>query len=325
VEERHHRDIFEGVFGGKSSSVVVEVELADGRAGRGEATLLPFWSGEAADASMILLQQVLGPALEGVEAAETAPAARAALAANNFLIWAVEAAALDALGVTATPKPVPVRGLIGRLPPDVAARLAELQTSEGHSRLKVKLTGDLSDDEARLWAVRGAAADAAIVADANEAIDREQLSSYAPVFRETAVAGVEQPCSRLAVLEHGLPPADGWAWVADESVWGYEDALRLRAGPWHTWTLHPGKCRGEDVLRRVAALAEQNGIAVVLGSNVEFGPGAAALCRVAAGLPESDLQRLLGHDLAGPLLVEDWSVSGLRLAGDSIHWKEEGS
>jgi L-alanine-DL-glutamate epimerase-like enolase superfamily enzyme len=322
VAERPHREVFEGVFGGRSSSVVVEVELEDGRVGLGEATLLPGWSGESADASLLLLEHVLSPALIGLDAAGIAEPARSALAANNFLVWAVEAAALDALGARAAEKPVPVRGLIGRVGPETASRLAGVQTEEGHRRLKVKLAGDLGEDEARLRAVRAAAPEAAIVADANEAIAWEELPAYGPIFSETSVAGVEQPCTRIDVLERGLPEPDGWAWVADESIWGYEDALALRDGPWQVWTLHPGKCRGEDVLRRVADVAVDRGIAVVLGSNVEFGPGAAALCRVAAGLPDSDLQLLLGHDLAGPLLVEGWSTDALELNGDEIRWKE---
>jgi L-alanine-DL-glutamate epimerase-like enolase superfamily enzyme len=323
TEQRPHRAVFEGAFGGSSSSVIVEVELADGRVGYGEATLLPFWSGESPRASLLLLEQILRPALEGVEAGAAAAAARTALAANNFLIWAVEAAALDALEIAATPRPVAVRGLIGRLGADTAAELARVQIAEGHRRLKVKLTGNRAEDEARLHAVRDAAPTAVIVADANEAISWEDLPSYAPLFRETSVAGVEQPCARLVVLERGLPDAEGWAWVADESIWGYEDALALGDGPWHAWTLHPGKCRGEDILRQVAEVADGHGIAVVLGSNAEFGPGAAALCRIATTLPESELQKTLGHDLAGPLLVESWSVDGLTLGGGAIHPREE--
>ena len=322
VEERPHREVFEGAFGGRSSSLVVEVELVDGRVGLGEATLLPGWSGESAEASLLLLEHVLGPALVGLAAAGVAEAARVALAANNFLVWAVEAAALDALGARAAAKPVPVRGLIGRVGPETASRLACLQTGEGHRRLKVKLAGGRAEDEARLRAVREAAPDATIVADANESIAWEELPAYGAIFAVTSVDGVEQPCPRIDVLERGLPEPDGWTWVADESIWGYEDALTLRDGPWQAWTLHPGKCRGEDILGRVAEVAADRGIAVVLGSNAEFGPGAAALCRVAAGLPDSDLQLLLGHDLAGPLLVEGWSADGLELAGDEIRWKE---
>src|SRR5262249_23276616 len=157
-------------------------------------------------------------------------------------------------------------------------------------------------------------------ADANESIDRDELPAYAAVFRETAVAGVEQPCPRLVVLERGLPEAEGWLWVADEAIWGYDDALALARGAWDVWTLHPGKCRGEEILRRVAELADRNGIGVVLGSNMEFRAGAAALCRVAASLPASPAQQLLGHDLAGPILLEGWSHAGLALEGDAIRW-----
>jgi L-alanine-DL-glutamate epimerase-like enolase superfamily enzyme len=323
IEERPQKAIFENAFSDMTRSVIVEVELEDGRAGLGEATLLAGWSGEWPRASLVLIEDVLRPALIGVQAESVLEAARAALAANYFLIWAVEAAVLDALGAAHTPRAVPVRGLIGRVGPESAARLAALQVGEGHRRLKVKLAGDRAEDTARLRAVREAAPEAVIVADANESIAFDELPSYAEIFREGGVAGVEQPCPRLVVLERGLPEADGWLWVADESIWGYEDALALRHGPWHVWTLHPGKCRGEDILRRVATLADAHGIGVVLGSNVEFGPGAAALCRVATQLPESPQQELLGHDLAGPVLTEGWSHAGLVLETGAIHWRKE--
>ena len=322
VEERPHREVFEGAFGGRSSSLVVEVELWTAASGWARRRCYPAGPANRPRRRCFCSSTSWAPRSSVLDAAGVAEAARVALAANNFLVWAVEAAALDALGARAAAKPVPVRGLIGRVGPETASRLACLQTGEGHRRLKVKLAGGRAEDEARLRAVREAAPDATIVADANESIAWEELPAYGAIFAVTSVDGVEQPCPRIDVLERGLPEPDGWTWVADESIWGYEDALTLRDGPWQAWTLHPGKCRGEDILGRVAEVAADRGIAVVLGSNAEFGPGAAALCRVAAGLPDLDLQLLLGHDLAGPLLVEGWSADGLELAGDEIRWKE---
>jgi L-alanine-DL-glutamate epimerase-like enolase superfamily enzyme len=316
--EGAHEPMFENAFGGMSRSLIVEVELRNGKAGRGEATLLPGWSGEWPRASEVLLDDVLRPTIVGRHAASVASRARAALAANNFLIWALEAAALDALGVSVPFGALPVRGLVGCVDSVSAARLAASQRASGYQRLKVKLEGAIAEDARRLRAVREAAPTAVIVADANGAIKGPDLESFCAIFRETAVAAVEQPCSRRDVLEGGLPEADGWLWVADESIWTYEDALTLRDGPWHVWTLHPGKSRGEDVLEAIASLASAKDIAVVLGSNVEFGPGVAALCRVAARLPVSEAQLLIGHDLAGPVLIDGWRDSQLVLANGSI-------
>jgi hypothetical protein len=124
---------------------------------------------------------------------------------------------------------------------------------------------------------------------------------------DARVAGREQPCSRTVVLERGLPPAEGWLWVADESIWTVDDALVLRDGPWHVWTLHPSKARGEDATRRIAEVAADRGIACVLGSNSEFGPGAVALHRVAASLPDLPAAELLGHDHACAVLIDGWT------------------
>jgi muconate cycloisomerase len=313
--EAAHRAIFEDVFGGRSRSVVVEVTLDDGRHGEGEATLLPAWSGEEPHASLALMERLIAPTIVGEVADIAADKLRAALAQNGFLVWAIEAAIRDALGVGSSRAAVPVRGLVGRLGPEAAAAIAATQVAEGLTRLKVKLEGDLAADTARLRAVHEAAPRAAIVADANESIDRDVLADYGPVLRETSVVGLEQPCPRTVILERGLPQADGWFWVADESIWTVDDALVLRDGPWHAWTLHPGKARGEDATRRIAEIAADRDIACVLGSNIEFGPGAVALHRVAAALPDLPAVRTLGHDHACAVLIDGWKSDVLSYDG----------
>src|SRR5262245_7253674 len=79
LEEREHRRIFEKSTGieGRSISLIVEVELADGRVGTGEATLFPHWSGEAPRASLALLEDVIRPAVVGRSVDEVADVIRA--------------------------------------------------------------------------------------------------------------------------------------------------------------------------------------------------------------------------------------------------------
>jgi L-alanine-DL-glutamate epimerase-like enolase superfamily enzyme len=303
---------------GEAGSLLVEVELNDGRRGAGEATLLPSWSGEWPAAAQMLLASVLQTAIRGLPARETAAAARAILAANGYLLWALEAAVIDALEPFTMHEPVPVRGLVGPFGPDTSAALAADQFARGFDRIKVKLGGTIAEDDARLRAVRDAVPEALLVADANEAIPYDDLPAYAVLFRETGVAGVEQPCARSVVRKHGLPAADGWLWIADESIWGYEDALSLRSGPWDAWTVHPGKSRGEDALERVAEIADERGIAVIVGSNLHFGPGVPALCRVASALPASPESARLGHDIPAPVVYEGWAHPQVEAAAGSL-------
>jgi L-alanine-DL-glutamate epimerase-like enolase superfamily enzyme len=303
---------------GTAESLVVEIELSDGRRGAGEATLLASWSGEWPAAARLLLDRVVRGAIVGLPAREAAAAARAALAANGYLLWAVDAAVIDALEPLALHAPLPVRGLVGPFGPETSAALAAEQLAGGFERIKVKLSGTIADDDARLRAVRDAVPGAVLVVDANEAIPYDDLPAYAVLFRETGVAGVEQPCARSVVREHGLPAADGWLWIADESIWGHEDALSLRSGPWDAWTVHPGKSRGEDELRRVAEIADERGIAIVVGSNLHFGPGVPALCRVASALPASTESASLGHDIPAPVVYESWAHPQVQVAAGSL-------
>jgi muconate cycloisomerase len=320
IEERRYRPPFGEYLGGFfdqgdcAASLILEIELDDGSRGSGEATLLPAWSGETPCSGLALLDDVLRPAVEGRPAEQAGEEARAALAANGYLLWALEAAIVDALGGTTTTNgPVPIRGLIGPFDPDTSAALAEIQVGQGYRRLKVKLSGTLAEDEARLQAVREAAPEATLIVDANEAIAYSDLSRYAKLVGAMQIAAVEQPCPRADVLERGLPDAEGWLWVADESIWGIEDGLALRSGPWHVWTLHPGKCRGERALGTVVEIACEHGIAVVIGSNLHFDRGVQALCRIASSLPASPIAESLGHDIPAPVVYEAWSDPGVEL------------
>jgi L-alanine-DL-glutamate epimerase-like enolase superfamily enzyme len=312
VETHAYREPFgrylEGFFGppGLACSLLVEAELSEGRRGSGEATLLPSWSGESPAAAERLLD-LLRPVVLDVDAGEAMEAARRALAANGYLLWGLEAALVEAQQPVPEPGSLPLRGLIGPFDPETSARLAAAQAAEGYERVKVKLSGVIAEDDARLRAVRDAAPGVTLIVDANEAIAPAFLPGYYVLFAETRVAGVEQPCPRGAVAERGLPPAGDWLWIADESIWGYEDALALRNGPWHVWTLHPGKSRGEAELRRVTEVAHEHGIATVVGSNLHFGCGVAALRRIAARLPSTPASELLGHDVPAPVVYEGWS------------------
>ena len=214
-------------------------------------------------------------------------------------MWAIEAALRAAAGLGTSDWAVPVRGLVGRLDPLAAAAIAATQVAEGLTRLKVKLNGDLAGDAARLRAVREAAPDAAIVADANEQIDRDLLPDYTPVLRNARVAGLEQPCPRTVVLERGLPrPRAGCG--SPTSRTGRSTTRSFSATAPGT-SGHCIPARRVARTRRVASPRSLPTVAsrpALLGSNSEFGPGAIALHRVAASLPDLPAAELLGHDHA---------------------------
>ena len=112
--------------------------------------------------------------------------------------------------------------------------------------------------------------------------------AYGTSSPETRWPESSNPVRRLTVLERGLPKADGWAWIADESIWGYEEALALRDGPWEAWTLHPGKCRGEDTLRQVTESLTTAGSPSSSAATRSSDPGRRAVPRGDGSCPHHD-------------------------------------
>jgi L-alanine-DL-glutamate epimerase-like enolase superfamily enzyme len=92
--------------------------------------------------------------------------------------------------------------------------------------IKVKLTGDLALDIARIEALRTARPDAWIGVDANQGYEIDGLQALLPVLLATRVAQLEQPLARGR--EQGL---DGFGrplpFVADESALTLDDTPGL--------------------------------------------------------------------------------------------------
>lgn len=299
-------------------SLIVLVELADGRRGEGESTPLATWSGETIEASRTLLDRFLAPCLTGMSVASARENLWSVFAGAPYLLSAIETALANATGSMLTTARVPIRGFIGAVAPAIAAQLAAEQNELGFTVLKVKLTGSLADDRARVRAVRDAAPAATLLVDANEALAPRELDRYARLFVEAHVSGVEQPIPRDAALRLGLPVARGWHWIADESLWGVEDALTQRDGPWDVWTVHSAKARGLARLAKVASIAAESGIALVSGSHMHIAAGVPSVCRIADRFPDSPARRLLADDVCAPVIVADWSYPDVVVGRGSI-------
>ncbi|MDZ3833339.1 MAG: dipeptide epimerase [Sphingopyxis sp.] len=132
--------------------------------------------------------------------------------------------------------------------------------------VKVKLTGDLSDDIARIVAIRTARPDAWIGVDANQGYSIRTLVELLPVLVQARVAQLEQPLPRgreadLDGLKRPLP------FVADESALSTDDTPSL-VGRFDVVNIKLDKCGGLTEALAIARQARKYGIDVMVGNMV---------------------------------------------------------
>jgi L-alanine-DL-glutamate epimerase-like enolase superfamily enzyme len=130
--------------------------------------------------------------------------------------------------------------------------------------LKLKLTGDVELDIARIRAVRAARPDVWIGVDANQGYLRDTLERLIPALVDARVSLLEQPCRRgqeadLDGVDHVVPIA------ADESVLHLGEMDRL-PGRFDVVNIKLDKCGGLTEGLRMAALAREMGLKVMVGN-----------------------------------------------------------
>ena len=130
--------------------------------------------------------------------------------------------------------------------------------------VKVKLTGDLDDDIARVTAIRAARPDAWIGVDANQGYDISGLAGLLPALVEAEVAQLEQPLrrGREADLEGFARPLP---FVADESALSLADTASL-VGRFDVVNIKLDKCGGLTEALAIAKQARSLGLDVMVGN-----------------------------------------------------------
>lgn len=179
--------------------------------------------------------------------------------------------------------------------------------------VKVKLTGDLADDIARVVAIRTARPDAWIGGDANQGYDRATLSELLPVLVSTRVAQLEQPLKRgceadLDGLKRPLP------FAADESALSLADTASL-VGRFDIVNIKLDKCGGLTEGLAIARQAKKLGLDVMvgnmMGTSLSMAPSylLGQLCDIV--------------DLDGPTFLARDRSPGVEYRGGMIHCPAE--
>jgi muconate cycloisomerase len=319
------------------SYVIVELRLANGAEGIGEAATLggPRWSEESVESIKATIDAYLAPALMGVPADRFAAARSrmdAAAKRNNAAKAAIESALFDAVGKTLGVPAVQLLGGAVRESMPVLWTLAsgdpaqEIEEAEKklaarlHDTFKVKIGAQSAEaDLARLRRLAGALAGrAGLIVDANQAWDETTALRCLPVLAELGVRLVEQPLAawNLAGMAR-LRARSTVPLMADECVFSAHDMLDVaRAEAADVVSLKLVKHGGLHATRDVAAVAEAAGIGLYGGCLLESSIGAAAHLQVFAGLREL----AWGCEHFGPqILVEDLVEQPLRFADFQIH------
>jgi len=319
------------------SYVIVELRLANGAEGIGEAATLggPRWSEESVEGIKATIDAYLAPALLGTPA-DRFEAARtrmdAAAKRNNAAKAAVESALFDAVGKTLGVPAVQLLGGTVRESIPVWWTLASGDPAQEIEEAETKLAARLNEtfkvkigarppaaDVARLGRLAEALGNrASLIVDANQAWDESTALRWLPALAELGLRLVEQPlpawnlAGMARLRERSTVPL-----MADESVFSAHDMLDVvRAGSADVVSLKLVKHGGLLATRDVAAVAEAAGIGLYGGCLLESSIGAAAHLQVFAGLREL----AWGCEHFGPqILVEDLVEEPLRFADFRIH------
>lgn len=290
--------------------VIVQLVDDEGRAGLGEASPLPFFTGETAESIKLQLERVFLPALVGCDPFEhdaimaeldrLLPENRSAKCAVDMALYDLRGQILgrpayQQLGGLRRPRGFSVTRAVGILELDETVRMALHWVEHGFRTLKMKIGLDPARDIERVLAVRRAVpADVRIRVDANQGYD---LPTAIRVLRALAdaVEYCEQPVPAwdLAGLRT-IRSETGVAVAVDESVHTLRDLLRvIDAQAADAVVIKLIKCGGLRAAEHLAAVAESARLPVVVVSPFETHVGAAAGVHLAMALPPSGLAQEL--------------------------------
>jgi L-Ala-D/L-Glu epimerase len=284
----------------RAENVVVEVELADGTVGVGEAAPFPAVNGESRAAVLSALAAA-EPALRGLDASRWRPAchaAREALAPTPSALCAVETALLDAftrhLGVSLWKF---FGGAEDHLWTDITLvtgdvdrtrAAAERAARAGFRTLKIKIGGvDVAHDTERLRAVAAAAPECRWVLDGNTALGPDDAVEL--------LQRLGPDRSRIALFEQPTPTGDLEALrqvrartrvpvAADESARSTADVQAIcSASAADVINLKITKSGVLEALD-MAVLARRQGLGLMIGGMVETTLAMTTSACLAAGL-----------------------------------------
>ena len=296
----------------RSDFLLVRVRTSDGVDGYGEVSATPLWSGEDGASARHFIETELAPVLVGQPLAPVGgldAVMDKVLAGNPFTKAGVSIALWDAHARTlGVPLAVALGGPYRTEVPiklslsgngEALERVHAGGVEHGFRAFKVKVGTGVDADVARLAQARALAGeDAFLGVDANGGWSRAEAARAIRELAPHRPAFVEQPLAPDDLVGmHGLR-GQGFPIVADESVFGTADLVRvIRADAADVVSVYVGKSGGPGRAVAMGGIAAAFGLDTLIGSNGEFGIGAAAQLHVACALP--DLATWVPSDIIG--------------------------
>lgn len=297
---------------------IIVVTLSDGRAkGRGEASGV-FFLGETVNG----MRAQIEAARDAIEDWPTREALRFLLppgGARNAVdcaLWELEAAVTGQpvwrLAGLDAPQPLRTTFTLGADSPEAMA-----QGAVGYAQarsIKIKLTGDLALDQARVEAIRAARPDAWLGVDGNQGFVRADLDGLIETLVEQRVSLLEQPLARghereLEGFGSPIPMA------ADESCVSLPD-VAAAVGRFQVINIKLDKCGGLTEGLLMAAKARRLGLGVMVGTMVgtSLATGPGFVLGQVCDLVDLDGPTFLAQDRSPGVVYRDGTV----WAGDEV-------
>ncbi|WP_380878684.1 dipeptide epimerase [Sphingomonas sp. DBB INV C78] len=292
------------------------VTLDDGaHRGRGEAAGV-FYLNDDADHMLTAIEGVraaieAGPSREELRGILPAGGARNAI---DAALWELEAQRSGkpvwALAGLPEPRPLLTTFTLGADDPQVMA-----EGARGYAQaraIKVKLTGDLDLDIARVQAIRAARPDVWLGVDANQGFAIGDLDALVAAMVDSKVSLIEQPLARgreadLQGYKSPIPIA------ADESALTLDDVPGL-VGRFDVFNIKLDKCGGLTEGLMIARAAKDHGLEVMVGNMVCTSIG------MAPGFVLGQLCDIC--DLDGPIFLKQDRTPGI-VYRDGAAWCDD--
>jgi len=303
------------------TNVVALIETDDGLVGWGEAMPASLL-GDAARMQAEVAER-LAPSLVGEDPLEVDALVDRAIGATTDVaaVAALDLALWDLLGKSSG---LPVHALLGakvqaRIPvdftlgadrPEAMAATALRMAQQGHRGFVVKLLcRSLEEDVARVRAIRAALPDADLRADCNGGYGRDDAVAFIHAVADLGLDLVEQPVARSDLAGLAACRGRGVAIAADESLSTPADALALvRANACDVLNVKVPKAGGLRQARRIAAIAAEAGLPLVVGGGLSFGISRFASRHLAASATAAVGIRHEGPGPASQELADDITI-----------------